>query len=101
MRREELDILMTFSAINLALDSVVGDMHLVVEVRQVVLARPVPHLVLVAAGSAVAVGVVAVVLLQEFLVLALQALFEDQLLARVGSRGRRARLGDGLPPAET
>ena len=52
-------------------------MHLALEVRQVVFPCPFADLVLVAAGSAVAVGAVAVVLLQEFLKVALQILFED------------------------
>ena len=77
VRREQLDVLVKFPAIDLVLDAVVGEMNLVVEVRQIVLARPVADLVLVAARSAVAVGAVAVVVLQELLVLALQVLFED------------------------
>ena len=52
-------------------------MNLVIEVRQVVLARPVADLVLVAAWTAIAVGAIAVGLLQELLVLAFQILFED------------------------
>ena len=77
MRREQFDVLVKFPAIHLVLDSVVGEVHLVVEVRQIVLARPVADLVLVAARSAVAVRAVAVVVLQELLVLALQVVFED------------------------
>ena len=50
---------------------------MVVEVRQIVFARPVTDLVLVATRSAVAVGATAVGLLQELLVLAFQILFED------------------------
>ena len=61
VRREQLDVLVAFASIDLVLDAVVGEVHLAVEVRQVVLARPVADLVLVAAGSAVAVGAVAVV----------------------------------------
>ena len=52
-------------------------MNLVVEVRQIVLACPVADLVLVAARPAVAVRSVAVVVLQEHLVLALQVLLEN------------------------
>src|SRR4029078_5538058 len=52
-------------------------MHLAVEARQVALARPLAGLVLVAAGSAVAVGPVAVVRLQDLLVLALQVVLQD------------------------
>jgi hypothetical protein len=63
--------------IHLVLDAVVGKVHLVVEVRQIVLARPVTDLILVAPRSAVAIRPGAVVVLQELLVLALQVLFED------------------------
>jgi hypothetical protein len=77
VRRKELDVLVKLSAIELVLDSVVGKMNLVVEVRQIVFARPVTDLVLVATRAAVAVGATAVGLLQELLVLALQVLFED------------------------
>ena len=76
VRREQLDILVAFPPIYLVFDAAVGEVDLAVEVRQVVLARPVADLVLVAAGSAVASGAVAVVV-QELLVLPLQVLFED------------------------
>ena len=72
MGREQLDVLVVFAAIDLVLDAVVREVHLAIEVRQVVLARPVADLVVVAVGSSVAVGSVAVVVLQELLVLALR-----------------------------
>jgi hypothetical protein len=74
---EKLDVFVKFPPIDLVLDSVVGEVNLIVEVRQIVLACPVTHLVLVAAWSPVAVRSIAVVVLQERLVLALQVLFED------------------------
>ena len=77
MRRKELDVLVKLSAIELVLDSVVGEMNLIVEVRQIVFTRPATDLVLVATRAAVAVGATAVGLLQELLVLALQVLFKD------------------------
>ena len=52
-------------------------MHLAIEVRQIVFARPVSDLVLVATRPAVAVRSVAVVVLQKLLVLALQVLLEN------------------------
>ena len=52
-------------------------MNLVVEEGQIVLACPTTNLVLVAARPAVAIRAVAVVILQELLVLALQVLLED------------------------
>jgi hypothetical protein len=77
VRCEEFDVLVKFPTIDLVLDAVVGKVHLVVEVRQIVLARPVTDLVLVAARPAVAVRSVAVVILEELLVLALQVLLEN------------------------
>src|SRR6476659_9469736 len=52
VRRKELDVLMKLSAIELVLDSVVGEMNLVVEVGQIMFARPVTDLVLFATRSA-------------------------------------------------
>src|SRR4029453_13128965 len=75
--RKQLDVLVGFPPIDLVLDAVVGEVHLTVEVRQVVFASPVPDLPLVAVGAAVAVGAVSVVFLQKLLVLALQVLLED------------------------
>jgi hypothetical protein len=49
---------------------------LAIEVRQVVFARPLANLVLVAVGAAIAVGASAVAFLEELLVLALQVLLE-------------------------
>jgi hypothetical protein len=71
VRREQLDVLVAFAPIDLVLDAVVGKVHLAVEERQVVLSRPVADLVLVAVGPAVAVGAIAVGLLQKLLVFAL------------------------------
>ena len=56
--REQLDVLVVFAPVDLVLDAVVGEVDLAVEVRQVVFARPVADLVLVAVRSAVAVGAV-------------------------------------------
>ena len=75
--REQLDVLMELPAIDLVLDAVVREVHVVVEVRQIVLARPVTDFVLVAAGAAVTVRSVAVVVLQKLLVLALQVLLQN------------------------
>src|SRR5262245_17782624 len=75
--REELDVLMKFPAVDLVLDSVVGEMHVIVEVPQIVVACPVADLVFITTGSAVTVGTVAVVVLQELLIFPLEVLFED------------------------
>jgi len=78
--REQLDILVVLAPIDLVLDAVVREVDLAIEVRQVVVARPLANLVLVAVGAAIAVGASAVVFLEELLVLALQVLFEDDTL---------------------
>ena len=77
VRREQLDVFVAFPPIELVLDAIVGEVHLAVEIRQVVLARPVADLGLFPVGPAVAIGAIAVVLLQELLVRALQILLED------------------------
>ena len=77
MLREQLDVLMVFAPVHLVLDAVIGEVNLPVEIRQVVLARPLANLVLVAVRAAVAVRPAAVVFLKELLILALQILFED------------------------
>jgi hypothetical protein len=77
---------MAFASIDLVFHAVVGEVHLAVKVRQVVLARPVADLAVIAIGSAVAVGPVAVVVLQKFLILALQVLLEDDARSTTISR---------------
>lgn len=77
VRSEQLDVLVTFPPVRFVLDAVVGEVHLFIEVREVVLACGVADLVLVAARSAVAVWPVAVVVLEELLILAFQVLLED------------------------
>jgi hypothetical protein len=53
--REQLDVLVALAAVHLVLDAVVREVHLAIEVRQVVLACPVADLVLAAVRSSVAV----------------------------------------------
>jgi hypothetical protein len=77
VHREQLDVLVVLAAVDLVLDAVIREMHLAIEVRQVLLARPVADLVVGAVGSSVAVRSVAVVILQELLVLAFEILLED------------------------
>ncbi len=84
VRREQLHVLVPLASVDLVLDAEVGEVHLVIEVRQVVLQSPVADFVLVSVGPAVALGSVAVVVLQERLVLALQVLFEHDA-AHLGS----------------
>src|SRR2546426_3611777 len=63
--------------LELVLDAHVWKMHLVVEVGQIVLARPLLDLAVVAVGPPITVRAIFVPLLQEPLVLALQLTFED------------------------
>jgi len=77
---DDFDVPMMVAAVELLLDPEVGKVDALVEVGQVVRARPFFDLVLVAVGSPVAVRPAAIVLLQPFLVLALQFLFEDDSL---------------------
>ncbi len=77
VRREQLDVFVAFPPIGLVLDAVVGEMHLAVEVRQLVFASPVPDLVFAAVRATVAVGVMTVGFLQELLVLPRQVLLDD------------------------
>jgi len=44
VRREQLDVLVVFAAFNLVFDAVIREVHLPIEVRQLVLARPVADL---------------------------------------------------------
>src|SRR5262249_8676051 len=95
--RHDLDVFMSGASVPLVLDPEVRKVDASVEVRQVMLARPLLDLTLVAIGLAVAVGAAAGVLLQPFLVLALQFLLNDDpasfgallakpfLLAQVGA----------------
>jgi hypothetical protein len=55
VRCEQLDVLVAFATVDLVLDAIVGEVHLAIEVRQVVLACPVADLVLAAVRSSVAV----------------------------------------------
>ena len=68
---------MVFAPVDLVLDAVVREVDLAVEVRQVVLARPLADLVVVPVRAAVAVAASPIVFLQELLILALQIVVED------------------------
>lgn len=85
MHGEHLDIHVIHSAVGvLVLDACVRKMHLIIEVRQVVLARPFFDLVLVAVGMAVVVVAVPIPLVQPLLVVALELVVQnDPIDARV------------------
>ncbi len=80
--REKLNVLMVIVPVDLILDAVVREVELTIEVRQIVVARPLPDLAFVSVRPAVAVGAPAVVLLQELLVLAFQVLRAVSTLLR-------------------
>ena len=81
VRRDDLDVLALPSTIRLlVLDADVGEVDLVVEVRQVVFVRPFANLIGRAIGMAVVVVVVLVALVEPALVLALQLVVEDDAL---------------------
>lgn len=74
---EQLDVLVVLASVHLVLDAVVREVDLAIEVREIVFARPVANLALVAVRTAVAIRPAAVVFLEELLILALQVMVED------------------------
>lgn len=78
VRRDHLDVLDAVAPVPVVVfDSDIWEMHLVVEVRQAAVARPVLDLLVVTVGSAIAVWPVPIALLEERLVLAFQLVVED------------------------
>jgi hypothetical protein len=82
---DDLDVLMVPAAVDLLVfDTQVGEMDLLVEVRQVVFERPIFDLPRVAIGVAVVVLALLVARVQPLLILALELVVEDHALdARV------------------
>jgi hypothetical protein len=76
MLGHDLDILMMVTPVEFVLDAEVGEVDAVIEVRQVVLARPAFDLVVIAIGSSIAVRPAAVPFLEPLLVLALELVVE-------------------------
>jgi hypothetical protein len=75
---QNLDILVETTAVDLlVLDAEIGKVHLLVEVRQVVLARPKGDLVRAAIWMAVVVVALSIALVQPPLVFALELVVED------------------------
>jgi hypothetical protein len=76
--RDNLDIAVIVSPVEfLVFDAQVWKVHLIVEVRKVVLARPLLDFVLVAIGASVAVAAIPVALVQPGLILTLEFVVED------------------------
>ena len=67
MFREDLDILVTVAAIELVLDPEIRDVHVPVEVGQVVFPRPVLDRARVPVRASIAIRAVAIALLEELL----------------------------------
>ena len=81
MRGDNLDVLSLPPSVGfLILDAGVREMDLVIEVRQVVLVRPLPNLIGRTIGVAVVVVVVLVAHVEPALVIALQLMVEDDTL---------------------
>ncbi len=77
----DLDILVIPPAIGVfVLDAQVREMHLVIEVRQVVFVRPFLDLVRLAIGPAICIIVVSISFVQPLLVLALELVVEDDMV---------------------
>jgi hypothetical protein len=77
VRRDDFNVLDPAPAVAVVVfDPHIREMHLVVVVRQAVLSRPPGHLLVFAGGPSVTVWSVAIALLQELLVLALQLVVE-------------------------
>ena len=78
-RRASVDVLV--------LDADVGEMHLLVEVRKVVLDCPQRDLLGTSVGAPVTVGAASIPLLQEALVLALELVVEDDAPEAIAALG--------------
>ena len=88
MLRRDLDIVVVPAPAGfLVFDAQIGEVHLVIEVRQVVLARPFADLVVGPIGVSVVIGTVAIALVEPLLVLTLELVVEnDPFDARITLR---------------
>ena len=94
---EDLDVNVKLAPIELVLNPQVGEVNALVEIRQVVIARPLLDLLVVTVRPPVAVGTVPIVLLEEALVVALEFLLEDDA-ADLRALVSQARLFSELCP---
>jgi hypothetical protein len=76
----DLDVFVLVAPVQLVLNPEVGEVDLVVEVRQLVLVRPALDLARVAIGAAVAVRSAAIMFLEPLLILAFELLVEDDAM---------------------
>jgi hypothetical protein len=79
-----LDVLVLVAATELVLDSEVGEMDLVAEVRELVFGGPTLDVARIAIRPAIAVGATAIGFLEPFLIVAFEFLIEDDA-ANVGA----------------
>ena len=88
MLGRDLDVLVILPLVPLPIfDAQVGEVHLVIEVRQVVLVRPSADLFISPIGVSVVVGALAVALVEPRLVLTLELVVEnDPFDARITLR---------------
>ena len=77
MLRDNLDILVAVTTLEFVLDANVGEVHVVVEVREVVFEGPAFDLARVPIRSPVAVRAVPIVFLEKALVAPLEVVLED------------------------
>jgi hypothetical protein len=90
---QHLHVFMAAAAIEfLAFDAQVGKVHVLVEVRQVVLERPLRNLLRVAIGVAIVVVAIAIPLVQPSLVLTLELVVEDDAIDADAPLGQALRL---------
>jgi len=81
MFRRDLDVVVVPMAVwFLVLDACIGEVHLVIEVRQLVFERPVPNLFVSPIRVSVVIIAVAVPLMQPLLVVALELMIEDDAI---------------------
>src|SRR5947209_5552721 len=78
MLGRDLDVLVIFAPVPVPiLDAQVGEVHLVIEVRQVVVVCPFADLFVGSIGVAIVVGAITIALMEPALVLALELVVED------------------------
>jgi hypothetical protein len=77
--RDHFDVPVLTASVELVLDADVGKVHALVEIRQIVFARPSLDLARIPIRPTVAVGALAIARLQELLVLALELALHDDV----------------------
>src|SRR5713226_8626422 len=74
----DLDVLVIFVSVPVPIfDAQVGEVHLLIEVRQIVVVRPLADLLVGSIGVAIVVGPITIALVEPTLVFALELVVED------------------------